>query len=80
MEKEKGNHVGAVFDGLFGVKGAVFASDALADHACALVDEHSRRGRRELAEAMAARGDGGQQSGDGLSSHFCLCFLSEWRM
>jgi len=54
------------------VEGAVLAGDALADHACALVDEDRRRGRRELAEAMAARGDGGEQFGEGLSSHLCV--------
>lgn len=53
------NHVGAVFDGLFGVEGAVLASDALADDASALVDKHRRRRRRVVAEAVAARGDRG---------------------
>lgn len=38
-------HFGAVFDGLLGVEGAVFASDALANDARVLVNEHRGRGR-----------------------------------
>jgi hypothetical protein len=60
------HHVGAVFDGLLGVKGAVLPGDALADHAGALVDEHRRRrsGGRGCGEAPRveeARGGGPQQ-------------------
>jgi hypothetical protein len=60
------HHVGAVFDGLLGVKGAVLPGDALADHTGALVDEHRRRrsGGRGCGEAPRveeARGGGPQQ-------------------
>ena len=73
------------------MEGAVFAGDALADHARALIDEDRRRRRREEAEAVAARGDRGQQFGHGLSSHlyvsvvdaisallnYCCCFPNQ---
>lgn len=56
--RERGtNHFGAVFDGLFGVEGAGFARDALADDAGGLVNEDGGRGRRrrrEVADAVAA--------------------------
>jgi hypothetical protein len=62
------HHVGAVFDGLLGVKGAVLPGDALADHTGALVDEHRRRrsggrgcGCGEAPRVEEARGGGPQQ-------------------
>ena len=45
IEKRR-DHFGAVFDGLFGVEGAVLSGDALADDTSVLVHENCRRRMR----------------------------------